>query len=91
MKPFLAEASEKLAGVVTIASVDCVTNSELCSKNGAKSYPTIKYYADATAKGEEFNGARTTKGIESWCYCVFSFPNLIHLTLMYVLPFLLSI
>merc|ERR1712178_241089 len=42
---------------VAIVDVDCTKEQDLCSKNGVKGYPTIKYYLDGEAK--DYQSGRT--------------------------------
>jgi protein disulfide-isomerase-like protein len=65
-KPEFVAASKELAGdEITLAAVECESNKQLCTKFGATSYPTIKYYDDTTGKGkgESFRGARDAEGV----------------------------
>lgn len=68
-KPEFIQASKDVKETdptVQFVGVECETNPELCKKQGATAYPTVKYYADATDNGQAFNGGRNAKGIATY-------------------------
>ncbi|KAG5180837.1 disulfide-isomerase precursor-like protein [Tribonema minus] len=48
---------------VVIAKVDCDAHKALCTSNGVKGYPTLKWYSKGSTKGEDFNAARKADAI----------------------------
>lgn len=68
MKP----AWDKLGGEysssssVVIADVDCTVETDVCSKYGVKGYPTIKYYKDGNAEGEDYSGGRDFDSLQKF-------------------------
>jgi len=59
MKPAFDKlaAEYESSSSVAIVDVDCTKEQDLCSKNGVKGYPTVKYYLDGEAK--DYQSGRT--------------------------------
>merc|ERR1712167_192396 len=49
---------------VVIADVDCTKHQGLCSQNGVRGYPTIKYWAGGDA--EDYKGGRSFDGMKKF-------------------------
>jgi len=61
LAPALAKMATSLKGVITVAAVDCTTESAVCEAYGIAHHPTFKILS---AKGaEDYNGPLTAKGI----------------------------
>ena len=48
-KPEFISIAQKLAGIVTLAAINCSSNEELCEEYDIKSYPTLMYFPENTA------------------------------------------
>jgi protein disulfide-isomerase A1 len=53
-----------MEGKVVFSKVDCTIETELCSKNEIKGYPTVLLFQNR--KRKVFNGNRSKNGIISW-------------------------
>jgi thioredoxin-like negative regulator of GroEL len=70
----LAPDWDKLADIfasspsVAIASVDCTAdgNDELCQQYGVQGYPSLKYFTDGNAMGEDYQGPRSLEALEQF-------------------------
>lgn len=52
---------------VVVGDVDCTVHADLCSENGVKGYPTIKYFTAETGKdGESYNGGRDDADLKTF-------------------------
>jgi len=61
MKPAWDQLGDEYAGSssVLIGDADCTdSGEELCSKYEVKGYPTIKYFVDGDADGQDYQGGR---------------------------------
>jgi protein disulfide-isomerase A6 len=64
LKPEWAKAATALKGSVKLAKVDATAETELASRYGVKSYPTIRIFAPHNKdQPEEYNGPRDGPGI----------------------------
>lgn len=61
------EMANKLYGIIKVAAVNCDEEEELCEEYNVKSYPTIIYYPDNTAKDHEvYTGLKTYKAMSDF-------------------------
>ncbi len=51
---------------VVVASVDCTTSADVCTKNNVKGYPTLIAHKEGSAEGVKYNGARELKAMSEW-------------------------
>jgi protein disulfide-isomerase-like protein len=65
-KPAFSEAAEALQGKLTMAAVDCTEEVDTCSTYGVTGYPTIKFFADASGKPEDYSGGRSASDFISF-------------------------
>uniref|UniRef100_UPI0037E725B5 protein disulfide-isomerase A3 n=1 Tax=Semicossyphus pulcher TaxID=241346 RepID=UPI0037E725B5 len=65
LAPEYEAAATRLKGLVTLAKVDCTSNSNVCSKYGVSGYPTLKIFRDGEESGP-YEGPRTADGIVSF-------------------------
>merc|ERR1719336_1046337 len=65
MKPAWDELGKlyKKSKDVVIADVDCTVHQQLCSQNGVRGYPTIKYYIAGTPN--DYQGGRDIGSLKS--------------------------
>lgn len=67
VKPVWIELADKLYGVIKVAAVNCAEEEELCDEFDIKSFPTIMYFPENTAKShEKYTGKRTYKDISEF-------------------------
>lgn len=63
MKPAWDKLAKKFAkGNVVVGDVDCTVHQGLCSENGVKGYPTVKYYMGGSWK--DYQGGRDYSSLE---------------------------
>lgn len=65
LAPEFEKASTTLAGVATLAEVDCTQEKELASKFDIKGFPTMMIFRNGE-KTEDYNGPRTAAGIAAY-------------------------
>jgi len=69
MKPAWDQLGDEFAGSssVLIGDADCTgTGEELCSTFGIKGYPTIKYFLDGDAEGQDYQGGRDFESLKAF-------------------------
>jgi protein disulfide-isomerase A6 len=66
MKPAWDQLGEEFEGSksVLVADVDCTVESDLCSDNGVRGYPTIKYKKDG--EWQDYSGGRDFESLKSF-------------------------
>lgn len=65
LAPHYEEAATALKDkTITLASVDCVEEADLCQSKGVQGYPTLKVYKNGSAA--DYNGPRKADGIISY-------------------------
>uniref|UniRef100_A0A8C5WGP5 Protein disulfide-isomerase n=1 Tax=Leptobrachium leishanense TaxID=445787 RepID=A0A8C5WGP5_9ANUR len=64
LAPEYDSAAARLKGTLSLAKVDCTSNSATCNKFGVSGYPTLKIFRDGAESGS-YDGPRTADGIVS--------------------------
>ncbi|GAA6065494.1 protein disulfide isomerase family A, member 8, partial [Tachysurus ichikawai] len=62
LAPEFEAAAKRLKGIVTLAKVDCTTNTEVCGRFGISGYPTLKIFRNG-AETSTYDGPRSSDGI----------------------------
>ncbi|KAI4470776.1 protein disulfide-isomerase a6 [Holotrichia oblita] len=61
--PEYAKASQSLNGVIKVAAVNAVEETEIAHQYGIAGYPTVKIFMKHKSSPEEFHGERTAKAL----------------------------
>ncbi|KAL6457538.1 hypothetical protein MHYP_G00345010 [Metynnis hypsauchen] len=62
LAPEFETAAKRLKGIVTLAKVDCTTNTEVCGRFGVNGYPTLKIFRNGE-ESSSYDGPRSADGI----------------------------
>jgi len=54
------------SSTVLIGDVDCTQHQAVCSGQGVRGYPTIKYYKNGVTEGEKYSGGRSKDALKSF-------------------------
>ncbi|XP_058502398.1 protein disulfide-isomerase A3 [Solea solea] len=65
LAPEYEAAATRLKGIVSLAKVDCTTNSNTCSKYSVSGYPTLKIFRDGEDSGP-YDGPRSADAMVSF-------------------------
>uniref|UniRef100_A0A8C1JPI2 Protein disulfide-isomerase n=1 Tax=Cyprinus carpio TaxID=7962 RepID=A0A8C1JPI2_CYPCA len=65
LAPEFETAATRLKGTVTLAKVDCTTNTETCKRYGVTGYPTLKIFRNGQ-ESSSYDGPRSAEGIVNY-------------------------
>lgn len=49
-----------------IVKVDCTVQKDVCSEQGVRGYPTLKFHKSGSSEGEKYAGRRDMKDLEEF-------------------------
>jgi len=64
LAPTWEELATKSKGQFNVAKVDCTVEKDVCSEQGIRGYPTIKFFVDG--KAHDYSGQRTVEAFTSY-------------------------
>jgi len=54
------------SSTVLIGDVDCTQHQSVCSGQGVRGYPTIKYYKNGEKEGQKYSGGRSKDALKTF-------------------------
>ncbi len=51
---------------IKIVKVDCTVQKEICTSEGVRGYPTLKFFKEGSKEGEKYQGRRTVEDFQKF-------------------------